>query len=294
MLDLWEYSASRRWQLAATAQWRRTLMAFGTEGTGSPCRETFQQGLGRLTPTRSRRQEQHEELAHFGRGAPLGQLSAALVHQLAQPLMSILANAEAALQIAEQNGMVASQIKEILRDIIRDDTRAALMLQSLRSLLLRGETRRQPVDLNQLVRDALALLRSDLSAREVYVSLQLTPHPSSVLADGVQLLQVLLNLIVNACEAMPETPQTEHRLTIATQPGEDGRIIRCSVTDHGPGIAVQDLEQIFEPFVTSKDDRLGLGLAICRSIIEAHGGRVWAENASDCGAVFHFTAAVGL
>ena len=241
---------------------------------------------------RNRRQERHEELAHFGPETPLGQLSGILAHQLAQPLMSILANAEAALQIAEQNGTVASQIKEILHDIIRDDTRAAEMIQSLRSLLVRGEIRRQPVDLNRLVRDALALLRSDLRAHEVRVSLQLTPHPSSVLADGVQLLQVLLNLIVNACEAMAETPQTERRLTIATQAAEDGPTIRCSVTDRGPGIAVQDLEQIFEPFVTSKDDRLGLGLAICRSIIEAHGGSLWAENASDCGAIFHFTAAV--
>jgi signal transduction histidine kinase len=161
-------------------------------------------------------------------------------------------------------------------------------------MLARGEIQRRPVDLNQVVCDVLALARSDLITRNVTVVTQLDSQAALVLADPVQLQQVLLNLIVNACEAMSGSPPSERRLTITTRPADEGRAIECTVADHGSGISRGDLERIFEPFVTTKKQGLGLGLAICRSIIEAHGGQLWANNAVEHrGAVFHFTASIG-
>jgi two-component system sensor kinase FixL len=161
-------------------------------------------------------------------------------------------------------------------------------------MLARGEIRRQPVDLNHIVRDVLALARGDLVTRNVTVDTRLDPDLDLVLADPVQVQQVLLNLIVNASEAMVGNPPGERLLTIATRAVEEGRAVECSVADRGPGIREEDLERIFQPFVTTKKQGLGLGLAICRSIIEGHGGRLWAENApSGRGALLRFTAGVG-
>jgi PAS domain S-box-containing protein len=238
--------------------------------------------------------EQRQQLAHLGRAAVLGELSGAFAHELAQPLTSILGNAEAALELLPPDTPGLTEIRDILRDIIKDDVRAAEVIQRLRSMLTQGEIQRRPVDLNQVVREVLALARSDLITRNVSVVTQLDPHAGLVLADPVQLQQVLLNLIVNACEAMSGSPPSQRRLTIATRPVDEGRELECSVTDRGGGIPYGDTERIFQPFVTTKKQGLGLGLAICRSIVEAHGGRLWAENAAGgCGAVFRFTASIG-
>jgi PAS domain S-box-containing protein len=243
----------------------------------------------------SQAREQSRQLAHLGRAAVLGELSGAFAHELAQPLTSILANAEAALQMLPSDTPLLCEIKDILRDIVRDDVRAAEMIQRLRSMLARGEIERRPVELSQVVRDVLALTRSDLMSRHVSVTLELDPKAVPVLADPVQLQQVLLNLVVNACEAMAQNPLTERRLTIATRPLEEGRTVECAVIDCGCGIHGTDTERIFQPFVTTKKQGLGLGLAICRSIIEAQGGRLWAENApGHRGAIFRFTASAAV
>jgi two-component system, LuxR family, sensor kinase FixL len=239
----------------------------------------------------SQAREQSQQLAHLGRAVVLGELSGAFAHELAQPLTSILGNAEAALQLLPAGTAGLREIREMLRDIIRDDMRAAEVIQRLRAMLACGEIRRQAVDLNQVVRDVLTLARSDLITRNVSVSIQLDPLSAVVLADAVQMQQVVLNLIVNACEAMARLPSAERRLTVMTRCLEQGRLIECSVADRGCGIAATDLERIFQPFVTTKKQGLGLGLAICRSIIEAHGGRLWAESRVDgSGAIFRFTA----
>jgi len=241
----------------------------------------------------SQAREQRQQLAHLGRAAVLGELSGAFAHELAQPLTSILGNAEAALQILLREAAGLHEIHDMLRDIIKDDVRAAEVIQRLRSMLSRGEIQRQPIDLNQVVRDVLALARSDLITRNVSVVMQLEPHASMVLADAVQMQQVVLNLVVNACESMAGVPASERRLTITTRTVEDGRAVECSIADRGCGIAPDHLERVFQPFVTTKRQGLGLGLAICRSIIEAHGGRLWAENLPDRGATLHFTANAG-
>jgi PAS domain S-box-containing protein len=235
--------------------------------------------------------EQRQQMALLGRAAILGELSGAFAHELNQPLTSILGNAEAALQLLSRNSPSISEIPDMLRDIIQDGERAAEVLQRLRSMLARGEIQRQPVDLNQVVRDVLELARSDLITRGVSVALQLDPGASPVLADRVQMQQVVLNLIVNACEAMAGVAPAERKLTIATRLTDDGSI-ECSILDRGHGIAPGDTERIFQSFVTTKKHGLGLGLAICRSIIEAHGGRLWAEHRPQGGAVFRFTARI--
>ncbi len=236
--------------------------------------------------------EQRQQMALLGRAAILGELSGAFAHELNQPLTSILGNAEAALQLLSRNSPSITEIPDMLRDIIQDGERAADVLQRLRSMLARGEIQRQPVDLNQVVRNVLELARSDLITRGVSVVLQLDPAAAPVLADRVQMQQVVLNLIVNACEAMSGVPPADRKLTIATRLTADGGSIECSILDRGHGIAAGDTERIFQSFVTTKKHGLGLGLTICRSIIEAHGGRLWAEQGPQGGAVFRFTAKI--
>jgi signal transduction histidine kinase/integral membrane sensor domain MASE1 len=238
--------------------------------------------------------EQRSQLAHLGRAAALGELSGAFAHELVQPLTSILGNAEAALQLLPPATPGCADIRDMLHDIIKDDVRAAEVIKRLRSMLARGEIRSQTVDLNQVVREVLSLARADLLARNVSVDTQLDARLELVLADPVQLQQVLLNLIMNASDAMVGNTPAERRLSIVTRRrGEEGAI-ECEVADRGPGIPAGDLERIFQPFVTTKKHGLGLGLAICRSIVEAHGGRLWAENSHPGrGAVFRFTAISG-
>jgi len=231
--------------------------------------------------------EQRQQLAHLGRAAVLGELSGAFAHELAQPLTSILGNAEAALQMVP----AGSELAEILGDIVREDVRAAEVIRRLRSMLARGEIQREVADLNQVVRDALALAHGNLVTHNVAVSVALDPQLPSTLIDRVQLQQVMLNLIVNACEAMAEQPAAERELTITTRSADQGAL-ECSVTDRGPGIAAGQLEGIFQAFVSSKKQGMGLGLAICRSIIEAHGGRLWAENGLERGAILCFRVPV--
>jgi PAS domain S-box-containing protein len=240
----------------------------------------------------SEAREQRQQLAHLGRAAILGELSGAFAHELAQPLTSILGNAEAALHLLPLGGDIG-EIQEMLRDIIRDDVRAAEVIGRLRSMLAHGEIRREPVDLGLVVREVLALARSDLVTRNVSVALQLSPSAPLVQGDHVQMQQVVLNLILNACEAMADMPMLERQLLIETRVTAEG-LLECAVTDRGHGIPADQLERIFQPFVTTKKQGLGLGLAICRSIVEAQGGQLWAENAPERGATFRFAFRTGL
>jgi C4-dicarboxylate-specific signal transduction histidine kinase len=236
---------------------------------------------------------QHEQLAHLGRVAVLGELSAAFAHELSQPLMSILGNGEAALQLLERPRADLGEIRSMLKDIVADDIRAADVIKRLRALLIRGEISRQPVDLNHVIRDVLELRRAEFAARQVNVILELDSHLPLALGDRVQLQQVIMNLIANACEAMSAGAAGNRKLTVSTRFDSSSCDITCSVRDNGTGIAAEDLEHIFHPFVTTKSAGMGMGLAICRSIVEAHGGRLRAENAIDGGALFTFTAKMG-
>ncbi|HET7808951.1 MAG TPA: ATP-binding protein [Steroidobacteraceae bacterium] len=230
---------------------------------------------------------QRQQLTHLSRAAVLGQLSGAFAHELKQPLTSILGNAEAALSMLQKGNANPAELSEILHDIVQDDERAAQVIQRLRALLGKGDTLQTPVELNDVVRESLELTHSEFVTRNVVATLQLDPTLPSVLADRVQMQQVVLNLLMNACEAMVGTPIARRQVTISTRFVAHAEAAEITVRDNGPGIAAGDTDRIFQPFVTTKAHGLGLGLAICRSVAEAHHGVLWAENAPEGGAVFH-------
>jgi signal transduction histidine kinase len=230
---------------------------------------------------------QRQQLTHLSRAAVLGQLSGAFAHELKQPLTSILGNAEAALSILHKGGYDPAELCEILQDIVQDDERAAQVIQRLRALLGKGDTQHAPVELNQLVRESLELVHSEFVTRNVVATAQLDSALPTVLADRVQMQQVVLNLLMNACEAMIATPIPRRHVLVTTRFLAAAEAAEITVRDYGTGIVEGDADRIFQPFVTTKVHGLGLGLAICRSVAEAHHGVLWAENAADGGATFH-------
>jgi PAS domain S-box-containing protein len=233
-------------------------------------------------------QRHRDELAHLSRIAMLGQLSGSLAHELNQPLTAILSNAQAALRFLKTDPVDLDEVREILVDIVTNDQRAGDIIRRLRALFERGEAKKEPLDCNELVRDVLRLLHSDLVSRNVSVALALDAALPRVDADRVQIQQLLLNLLLNACEAMSETPAGERRLRLSTSQSAASEVV-ISVSDHGKGIPPDQIEKIFEPFVSTKKLGIGLGLAIARSIVAVHGGRMWAAPTPDGGAIFSFT-----
>jgi C4-dicarboxylate-specific signal transduction histidine kinase len=229
--------------------------------------------------------EQRRELSHLARVTALGQLSGALAHELNQPLTSISNNAEAARHLLRRRPVDLPEIDAALGDILTEDRRAAQVIRRLRDLLRRGETRVAPVDAAELVGEVLELSHAELIARGVSAKAIVGSELPLVLADRVQLQQVLLNLILNACEAMELVQTRGRRLSLLV--AADGSHVRFSVRDSGSGIPAPLIDHLFEPFVTTKREGLGLGLSISRTIVAAHGGRVWAENNADGGASVH-------
>lgn len=219
--------------------------------------------------------QQRDELAHLSRVAMLGELSGTLAHEINQPLAAILGNAQAAQRLLARDPPALRQVAEALEAIAANDRRASRIIERLRALLRKEEAKREPVDLNELVRDSLHLLRSDLAHRGVNADAELAPALPPVHGDRVQLQQVLLNLIVNGCDAMADCAPPR-RLVLRTLPGGAGRA-RLEVADRGPGIVAADAERVFEPFFTTKATGLGLGLPLCRTIVQAHDGRIAAE-----------------
>ena len=228
---------------------------------------------------------QRDELAHLSRVAMLGELSGSLAHELNQPLTAILSNAQAARRFLALSPPRTDKLPEILDDIVKADHRAGAVIQRLRAMLRKEESTREALDLNRLVEESMRLLRSDLLGRHVRADLDVAPGLPSVMGDRNQLQQVLLNLVLNACDAMAGQA-TDRRLTVRTRQSAQG-LVEVSVSDHGPGIPEADLDRLFEPFVTTKAQGLGLGLTICRSIVQAHGGRLWASNNVPRGATLH-------
>jgi C4-dicarboxylate-specific signal transduction histidine kinase len=231
------------------------------------------------------------EAAHASRAATLGELAAGLAHELNQPLAAILTNVQASRQLLRTQPTRIELMREILDDIAADDVRAAEIIRRMRALLKKGEMDVQPLDLNELARDVLHLVASDAILRRTRIHPQFEPDLPGISGDRVQLQQVILNLVVNGLEAMSDTLPARRRLVIRTsQPDEAW--VEITVRDHGPGIPVTVLNRIYEPFFSTKPDGLGMGLSICRSIAEAHGGRLEASNHPDGGAMVAFTLPV--
>jgi PAS domain S-box-containing protein len=232
-------------------------------------------------------QRQRQLLTHLTRVATLGELSGALAHELNQPLTSILSNAQAAQRLLAREPVDLAEVREIMQDIADADRRAGEVIRRLRALLRKGETPRQPLDVNDVTNDVLRLAHGELLAQGVNVTARLTPGLPAVRGDRVALQQVILNLIVNACDAMRLDEPARRQLNVVTASDHEG--VRVAVADHGPGLPADDIERLFEPFFTTKEHGLGLGLVICRSIVAAHGGRLWAANNAERGATFCFT-----
>jgi PAS domain S-box-containing protein len=235
--------------------------------------------------------QHREELAHLSRVTMLGELSGSLAHELNQPLTAILSNAQAAQHFLEHDSVDLDELRDILTDIVDQDIRAGEVIHRLRLLLKKGEVDQQPLDVNNTVQEVLKLIDGDLVNHGVTMHTKLAPALPPVKGDRVQLQQVLLNLVMNASDAMSSHSSTERQMVVCTE-FSDGEGVRFSVSDCGSGIAPDELEQVFEPFFTTKPHGLGLGLSVCRTIISAHGGKLWAANNPERGATFHFTVPV--
>jgi two-component system, LuxR family, sensor kinase FixL len=240
---------------------------------------------------------QRNEIAHLSRVTTLGELSGSIAHELSLPLSAILSNAQAAQRVLAHGGADLAEVREILNDIVSEDKRAGEVIQRLRQWLKKGEVQQHSLRINEVVEDVLKLIHDDLINQHVTIDVELGRNLPLVTGDPVQLQQVLLNLVVNACDAMTNCDAPERRLLIRTgtetRNGNGNCAVLVSVTDRGGSIPEEKMEQIFEPFFTTKAKGMGLGLSVCHTIIAAHRGKLWATNNADCGATFHFSLPIG-
>jgi PAS domain S-box-containing protein len=232
-------------------------------------------------------QQSRQELAHAGRVTTLGELAGSFAHELSQPLTAILSNAQAAQQILSTAAPDLNETRLILEDIIAQQRHAGGIILRMRAMMKKRRAQLLPLDMEALVREVLRLIRSELLVRNVTVITDMAPRLPLVRGDRVQLQQVVLNLVMNACDALKTKPGSNHAVTVQAKRLEVGQV-QVAVSDRGPGFSPEMLERPFEPFRTTKPHGLGLGLPICRSIIGAHNGRLWLANNGDGGATVSF------
>lgn len=244
-----------------------------------------------LKEREGRLREAEAELARVARVTIVGELTASIAHEVNQPLTAVVANADAAARWLEAVPPDLAAVRESVRRISRDGVRASEVIQRMRTLMKKGGPARVPVNLNDLVRETVALAQPEISRRKAALQTDLAPDLPPVPADRVQLQQVLLNLVVNALDAMGAVENRPRVLRIGTDRPEP-QAVQVAVADTGVGIAPQVAARLFEPFYTTKADGLGIGLAISRSIVEAHGGRLWETPNPGHGAIFQFTLPV--
>jgi two-component system, LuxR family, sensor kinase FixL len=237
-------------------------------------------------------QRLRQELTHISRVSAMGELSASLAHELNQPLTAILSNAQAAQNLLAGDVIDLEAVREILCDIVADDKRAAAVIRRLRTLLRKGDLEFVLLDVNEIVGEVAWLVRNDALIRNVSITLDLAPDLPGVLGDRVQLQQVVLNLVLNGLEAL-RPPWAGARALVIRTARNGATTVTVGVQDSGTGIDEKDTDRIFQPFYTTKADGLGMGLAIARTIVDAHGGRLAAVNNAHGGATVHFTLPMG-
>jgi signal transduction histidine kinase len=232
------------------------------------------------------------EVVHLSRQHMLTEMSGGVAHELSQPLNAILNNAEAALSFLDRDVPDLEEVRGALHDIAEQDRHAFEVVSSFARLLKQGENRSELVDLNDLTGEVLELARGELARKEVRVHTDLVEPIPRVRGDRVLLSLILLNLVRNSAEAMAEVPPSERILTVTT--GSRDGLVELTVSDRGPGIPDSDREQVFEPFITTKEDGSGLGLAVSRTLVDMHGGRIWSESGpGGLGTSMHVSLPVG-
>ena len=242
--------------------------------------------------TELRLRDLQSELAHFGRLSEMGTLASSLAHELNQPLTAVANYCETArdLLASDPDPGTMIMIREAMDDAARQAMRAGLIVRRLRDFINTGETERKTESLPRLLTEANALALIGSREHGIEMQVQLDPRADQVFVDRIQIQQVFVNLIRNAIDAMVDSPVRS--LTIRTEPERRG-FVCVTIEDSGSGISESVAAQLFQPFVTSKKSGMGIGLSICRTIVEAHGGRIWFEPAPDSGTIFHFTLPAG-
>jgi C4-dicarboxylate-specific signal transduction histidine kinase len=228
------------------------------------------------------------ELAHGARVMSLGALAASIAHEVNQPISSIVMNAGACLRMLAAAPPNLDGARENARRLIRDGTRASEVIARLRALFSKQDTVAEPVDLNEAVREVVALSVPELQQARVILRTELAEDLPLVVGDRVQLQQVILNLLLNAADSMSEVDERPRQIVVRTAP-DDGDQVRLSVQDTGAGLLVESAEKLFDAFYTTKSDGMGIGLSVSRSIIERHEGRLWAAPNDGPGATFSFS-----
>lgn len=234
------------------------------------------------------RSQLRDQLAHSGRVTMLGQMAASLAHELNQPLGAILRNAEAAQLLLDVESPDLAELREILKDVQRDDRRAGEVIGKLRGLLKQHSFDSRRLNLELLVDEVMSLVRTEAAVRGTKIHKEFEPGPAFVAGDPIHLQQVLLNLVLNALDVVEAMPEGKRWVRIGARRRDDG-FIEVSVCDSGSGVPPGMAEQIFSPFFTTKPAGMGLGLSICRTIVEVHGGRIWVDTEAVGGASFCFT-----
>lgn len=284
-----EYEKEYRVLLSRGERWVSARGRVETNGGGRP---VLMRGvLIDITAQRRSEDEMQQlrgQLAHAGRVSMMGQLATALAHELNQPLGAILRNAEAAELFLQGDTPNLDEVRAIIADIRKDDRRAGEVIDRLRTLLKRRDIESRPLSTGHLLDEVLALTRADAAARDVRLEVLSDPGLPPVKGDRVHLQQVLINLIINAMDALGESGRAERQVTVSARRDGTG-FVEFAVADNGRGIPPERFGRVFDPFFTTKPHGMGMGLPISRTIIEAHGGKITASNAPGGGAVFRFT-----
>jgi C4-dicarboxylate-specific signal transduction histidine kinase len=282
----------------------RVLLPDGTvkyvENTGHPIFSTRGEFLEMVGSTidvteRVRAQEEHErlrqletDLAHLNRLSIMGELTASLAHEILHPIATARNNARAGMRFLEMSPPNLDEVREALACVVRDTDRGKDIVSRIRDHIKKAPPREESVDLNEAIDEVIVMVRNATDRNRVSVRTSLMEQMAFVRGDRVQLQQVVLNLILNAVEAMTSVEEGERELLISTELNQKSGIL-VAVRDTGPGVDRENLDQIFKPFYTTKPSGIGMGLSICRSIIDAHGGQLWAEANQSRGSVFRFT-----
>jgi signal transduction histidine kinase len=232
-------------------------------------------------------ENRYREFLQEDRSLRLGQLAASLSHELNQPLTAILSNAQAGINFINSNEATPELLKQIFQKIVENDKRGASILSSIRGMMKLESRQKEKTDINSLVNEVAAVYKNEASLYGIELNVKLSDEPVYIFADGIQIQQVLLNLFLNALQSM-QRANSEHNAIDISQTTNNGEVV-ISVRDYGNGIDESIKEKLFKPFVTLKKEGMGIGLSICRSIIEDHEGKIWAENMTDGGAKFSFS-----